>query len=352
MKSLIHNASNSAMKKAFGEGIFYKHAVVKYRNFLAWINRLTSRKSARYFDFLQVDNASFPDVFYCHEHYYQNSLYGIAPTLRCYAKYDHKICACIEHGVYFGDYINSKEVTNNELSGIITFSQTRKEHIQVAKDVDVYPIGPYIQYSKCLLSDKEIENTKKQFGKTLIAFPSHSVTGSKTDYDINKFISELLAIKEKEHFNTVLINLYYTDIINGSAEIYCSNGFRVTSAGNRFDPLFLARLRTLIELSDFSISNSCGTHVGYCVALGVPHAIFQQNTSFIIDSSAELINQNNSNLRHQEIEEVLNAFPYCISSEITENQKNVCEKYWGLGIKQSPKEMNQLLAKLSTQFNN
>ena len=44
-------------------------------------------------------------------------------------------------------------------------------------------------------------------------------------------------------------------------------------AGHAYDPHFLDRLRTLIELSDITLSNNLGTHIGYCVSLGKPHWI-------------------------------------------------------------------------------
>ena len=70
--------------------------------------------------------------------------------------------------------------------------------------------------------------------------------------------------------------LYYQDILNGDAAIFEDAGFVVVTCGYREDCHFLERQRTLIKLADFTMSNSIGTHVGYCVYMGKPHYSFKQ----------------------------------------------------------------------------
>lgn len=47
----------------------------------------------------------------------------------------------------------------------------------------------------------------------------------------------------------------------------------MTTAGHQLDINFLNRLKTIILLSDYTCSNSIGTHTGYCVYLGKPHLV-------------------------------------------------------------------------------
>ena len=56
----------------------------------------------------------------------------------------------------------------------------------------------------------------------------------------------------------------------------------VVTAGYIMDPLFLSRLKSIIQLSDLTMSNNVGTHLGYCIYLNKPHWIVRQkigNTS-------------------------------------------------------------------------
>lgn len=84
-----------------------------------------------------------------------------------------------------------------------------------------------------------------------------------------------------------LIYLYWKDAVLGKDKEYMDNGFTIVTAGYQSDFRFLKRLKTFIKLSDFTMSNAVGTHVGYCVVLDKPHYIFSQKISYKSDLNAD-----------------------------------------------------------------
>ena len=101
--------------------------------------------------------------FFCYELYMGNFFYGTGYSLKMYSNYKKPIKACIEHGIYFGDFINKDEVLRSGYSTVITFGDSRKDVILRHKnDKNVICIGPYIHYVDSILEDSEIENIRRK----------------------------------------------------------------------------------------------------------------------------------------------------------------------------------------------
>ena len=162
---------------------------------------------------------------------------------------------------HFGEYVNQSETDKSELPALFTLSPYRLEQIRKASSVPVCIVGPYIAYSKDYLDNKSIEHSGSAW-KTILAIPSHSVRGGTVSYDYKDFINEIRRVKNAINAQTILVMLYYQDILNGDAAIFEDAGFVVVTCGYREDCHFLERQRTLIKLADFTMSNSIGTHVG------------------------------------------------------------------------------------------
>lgn len=82
------------------------------------------------------------------------------------------------------------------------------------------------------------------------------------------------------------------------------------------------RQRDLIELADMTISNSIGTHIGYCICLGTPHYLFAQK----IDWAGGIKEQDRITLSTRV--ELYNAFG-SRRPIITPQQIEIVKKYWG-----------------------
>ena len=61
----------------------------------------------------------------------------------------------------------------------------------------VIAIGPYIHYAECMLNSEEMNSLKKELGKTLLFFPTHTCCEGGLEYEIHCMIDELLELKEK-----------------------------------------------------------------------------------------------------------------------------------------------------------
>ena len=111
----------------------------------------------------------------------------------------------------------------------------------------------------------------------------------------------------------------------------------------REDCLFLSRLRSLISISDLTMSNSVGTHVGYCVYMGKPHYVYGQAKLFSADSAsdeAEFINPY-ADTASSEKQIVASAF---MGEETSDNAiTEICDYFWGFKNVLSRSEMSELL---------
>lgn len=343
--SQIRNAINHAMKTFFRDESMRKKTVESYYAWrLSRINRsspLATHLASDLIDWRKTLSFRFS----CSRGVYRgNSFYGAASAMETYAHAQSSMKACIEHGVYFGDYVNEAELDGSGLPCLVTFGEVRREHIKSHSDVPVAMVGPYISYSERYLDDEEHGALKNKLGKTLLVFPSHSIDRVKVEYETNALIEGINSVAKKCDVESILVCLYYRDLLNGHAKEYEEAGYTVVTAGYREDPLFLSRLKTLIQLADISMSNSVGTHVGYCVYLGTPHYILPQEKYFASASSADKREISNSFDKASVHEKTEIEHAFSIPAELlTMEQKAVCDKYWGFSHVLSRDEMLRLI---------
>jgi len=282
---------------------------------------------------------SYDDIFP------ENNLYGMSRTLNNYAGFQHlhhRSHCYIEHGLFFGDYISSYTYRYSKLRTVLTFSDYREKILRtntfINDNLQIVKIGPYIQYAQPLLSSEEIKKSKETIGKTLLVFPSHSLPGETVSYDDQMLLNRVEEVKQNLGFDSVIVCLYWKDIQNGYLINECNNrGFTIVTAGHRYDPLFLNRLRTIIELSDYTMSNDIGTNLGYCICLKKPHYVFNQQIGFK-EGMESFINREYKGREHilksaNEIKDYLTHLFCEPESTITLLQMDAVKEYWGDGIK-------------------
>lgn len=226
------------------------------------------------FDYIELSNKNIKDFSF---NILQDN-YGIAYILRKYTNYRKSILHSIEHGFYLGDFILEDEIKTKK---IVTFSEERKKIILSKSTIKVENIGPYILYAKSFYSQEELKKIKNRYGKILLVFPMHSTDNLDYDYSVSSFIEVIN--KLKKDFDNVFICLFYADINKGIYKKYLDEKYIIVTAGHRFDRKFLERLKSIILLSDYSISNSFGTHAIYATALNKPHTILFQDTNIEIN---------------------------------------------------------------------
>lgn len=277
--------------------------------------------------------------------YRGNCFYGAARWMQEYAGTKNSVKACIEHGVYFGNYVNDRELDGSCLPALITYGPARMNHVKDVSKTPVCMVGPYIAYAPDYLSGAEATKIKSKLGRTLLVFPSHSVDRVKVEFEMKGLFDAINRMVNEYGIDTVLISLYYRDLLDGAADPYEALGYTVVSSGYREDSLFLPRQRSLIKLADYTMSNNVGTHVGYCAYLGKPHWVYGQEKRYRAVSAVDASEFDNPyvDLQAKEKGEVEQAFAK-LSEEVTNQQRSVCERYWGFGKVKTPSEMSRILS--------
>jgi hypothetical protein len=191
-----------------------------------------------------------------------------------------------EHGFIFSSFVSDYYTPKNI---VLTFSDYREELLKArySNNLKIVKIGPFIHYADSILSSEKTKNIKNKLGKTLLVFPFHSIDGVLSSFDTDSFIERIEEYKTKNNFETVMVCLYWKDIQIGRAEEYVQRGYKVTTAGHINDIYFLNRLRTIIELADFVISNEVGTYIGYCLCLKKEIRLINQKSGFVVEQGEE-----------------------------------------------------------------
>lgn len=338
---LIRNRVKSLSKHIIRNELIRKKLIVDYYRIRAAISNLGKKKPERTAEELLSWRKTLGlKVEFSSESYRGNVLYGVGRCLREYSDRTAPLKACIEHGLYRKGYYDKNELDESGFPLVVTFGSRREECIRALSKKPVRKIGPYILYATPYLDEHEMLRAKEQLGKTLLVFPVHSIEYAKSVFDLEEFIGGIKATARMFGVETILVSLYYRDILQGAVEGYEKAGFEVVTNGYREDSLFIRRQRALIELSDYTMSNGVGTHVGYCIALGKPHFIFEQKHDW---------DEEEHPITGTPVVDVYEYDPDSISGffsepvdEITREQYSVVSEYWGIEEILSEKEMGEL----------
>lgn len=251
----------------------------------------------------------------------------------------------IQHGIIFfpSNWEDMKKDAINLMWSKIVASDFNKKY----SCNRAIPIGCPFFYSDFLLTESEIKKERLRLGTNLLAFPMHSTHWTTTKFNKKSFIQ--LLKEQKKIFNSVRVCLYWKDIQNGEAELYLREGFECVSCGHIFDPYFLPRLKSLIRISDATISNSLGSQAGYSIFMNKPHwivpdpyEVLEEGPRSAYDTVLKVINDfdNNPSLSY-----IKTAFLNNSTYQITNLQKKIVDDYWGVANIKSKEEICNILLK-------
>lgn len=314
---------------------------IRYHGFKCEVER---RAKLDIFDYKEI--AQFlPKCYY--EPLTDNNCFGIGWSIRQYVGSKKTyINALAEHGYFFGTYVQDMEKITYAHK-LLTFGDVRKEHIEaVIKDKEICPIGPYVHYAPDYYDEKRFAEEKAKLGKTLLVFFSHSGTGESVSFDLDALIEKINSIKSG--FKTVVVSLFWSDINPDIEKRLLGEGYKIFSSGHRYDYYFLSRQKTMIKLADVTMSNSTGTHLAYCSYLNKPHWIVRQviqvkavnakgegNRAIAKTMAKDPVNVKENNDMYEAFAEY--------SEVLTEEQKRICDKYFGLSHVRSIEEMKDII---------
>ncbi len=314
---------------------------VRYPSFKQEVER---RAKLNLFDYKEIAQP-LPKCYY--EPCTDNNSFGIGWSIRHYVESNKKyINALVEHGYFFGTYVQDVEKITFAKK-LLTFSDVRKTHIEaVVKEKEVYQIGPYVHYAPDYYDEARFDDEKKRLGRTLLVFFSHSGTGEIVNFDLDVLIEKINSIRK--NFQTVVISLFWSDINTEIVKILKDEGYLIFSSGHRYDYYFLSRLKTMIKLSDVTMSNFVSTHIAYCSYLNKPHWIIRQEikTKALSKKGAANVAMGKAIgedvVSQKEMEELYNVFSD-YSDKLTDEQKGICDKYFGISYIRTKDEMTNIL---------
>ena len=302
---------------------------------------LKSIKKVPYYD---IDNMNLKIVeLITSEYVKQNDFYRNAYWIKKYCGMDvhDYIPAAIEHACYMGEDYYCDADLNHDYKSIITLSDKRENVLKRHTDKRIFKIGPGIAYSDFFDSLEKMEIIKKEYGKTLLVFPSHSTDFVLMEYDFDLFLEEIRKIAI--NFDTVNICLHYSDLLNGNYKIYKDAGFNLVSAGHMYDKWFLPRLKELLYCCDLIMSNDVGSYVGQGALLGKGSFLYKQE--YFIKSNEEYIEE--YRMRKKDIT-YNNLFSLFSNPDgiITKKQFKMIDYVWGISYIKSKEELRELLKQL------
>jgi len=290
---------------------------------------------------------SYAFMFTTPELHKSNDWYGHASILKQYSHLppDYKLKTVIEHGLFFGNYIWTQDIYN-KFPYIFTFGTQRIQNLQKMTNKKIIPIGPYIYYAKPFFSKQQTEKERQRLGKNLLVFPIHSTGDSRVNFDFDSYCKEIMKIGSK--FQTIRICIYWKDVQNDILKKYKKYPFELVTAGHIFDPMFLPRIKSLIDISSSTASNSVGTHIGYSIYMKKPHYLYKQKLKYsggTIEVKRCLDIEKTSDYSHIE-----NAF-LDYRDSISDHQKNIVNMYWGLDQIKTRGELRQIFDEAERLYN-
>lgn len=288
----------------------FKKAVLEYKAFVKKRNR----------------------VFSTAQYGVEGLLYGHRKAFFEYAGYeqqkDKRFCLpYFEHGINWQEqYL--KTYSHNMLHSFVFQGPYKNQMLN--KECPwhpVYNIGPYVCYAKSYYPQDKIQEMKRSYGKTLLLYPLHTCEGATADVDRKEFV-RLTMDKFKNQCSTIMISVYWNDVDDPLYDAFQAEGAMLVSAGYRQDQNFIRRLRSMVELSDFTAGNHIGTHIGYCMALEKPHVIFNMNAQ--VNESFRILSEKEEKTYNNTLQAFYSAFGSLTPNETEKQlQERLFEKFWG-----------------------
>ena len=280
-----------------------------------------------------------------------NGVYGHSHVLLDYIgeNADKSCLTCpIEHGLTIANKFLTATEHTNASNYIITNSLYNKMKINAISKKKVIVIGPYIAYANLICSFDELMECKKKNGRTLLVFPSHGIQGFEPKFDILRFINEIE--KVRKDFKTVIVCMYFHDVLCNYHKPYEKRGYKVACAGNGQNTHFLEKLKTIIQLSDAVIANSYTT--------GLQYAIYMKKPVYVVDNlnfKWENKSYNNVDKMDQDLCEIDNLkkfYELCGNPDFTGLNEQIAWGKYMFGIEEvkNKEELKSLLCPVIRRF--
>lgn len=197
---------------------------------------------------------------------WSSEIYGFGKLIREYGYYPKSLPLYIstDHGPGQHDFPNSKELQSKMPVHFYHSPRLVKIWPRYSKRPCYSLYSPYVFYRK-----KNVRRNKD--AKGTIAFPTHSTHFIDINFDVDKYIDQLLALPEE--YKPVSVCMYFLDVQKGLHKPFFKRRIPVYSAGHWFHPDFVENFYNIINRFRYATSDSCGSYLFYAVDLGLPFFI-------------------------------------------------------------------------------
>ena len=314
------------------------------------------------FQHYKTENLEFTDIYKLSEPIkklekgkWLPDIYFIEKTLKEYAgvPVDYEIKAFIEHGVQLSNVTEGGFQVHPSQPSIVSSSFRVSVIEGVPGNNGAYAVGPYIAYAKSALSNSELRAEKERLGRNLLVFPAHSIRGLMQVYDVDEFCEKIKDVAKG--YDSVRVCLYWKDVLLGIAEKYKNYGFEVVTAGHYYDPMFMPRLKSIIQTSTMTMSNDLGSYVGYSIYLNKPHLFLKSELEVekivtdgeeFAESQLKAYREVDNKIKNEADIDLMVRLLSKNQEFITEDQYNLLNKYWGFDQVKTPKQLRKLILEI------
>lgn len=187
----------------------------------------------------------------------------------------------------------------------------------------------FMAYVRGNYSSARIRRLKKKFGKTLLIIPTHSTHHVADTFDQSVLIKETERIKRDYRYETVMVCMYWKDILLNRHLPYQKAGYKIVTAGHIYDENFLCRLKSILQLSDMIITNDTGSHIGYAIFENRPVYMYRvKSDNIALDDEVDITIYQYSEKRTRFSDRFLELFGTYLE-EITDEQREFIRAHWG-----------------------
>lgn len=271
----------------------------------------------------------------------ENTLYGYAREVMKYAGIDKKdifYMPLLEHGISYNGVL---ELSRYNIHKPYFFQGRSCENQwkRISKK-NAYYIGPFIHYASSYYNKIELQSIKKKIGRAALVFLPHSVEFDTFTIHIDDIINKYINHNNLS-VDSVLVCVYYNDLSKELIQsIAARDNFKLVCAGFKLDPLFVCRLKSILEMSDICFFNSFSTSIGYA---------FYLNKQILPDINEDEKKRFQSVYGDQGLVQ-LEAFEKCFLSSNEKAKYEFIDKFWGISEIKSSSQIRSFFDKSKKQM--
>lgn len=277
-----------------------------------------------------------------------NAFYGHSHILKEYVEFpvEQYLKAGIQHGMYFGKAYFKPEAET--FPYYFTWGRGVTSNLEALIDNQIREIGSPYFYAKEFLAEQDILSEKNRLGPNILFFPAHSTHTSKLTFNVENTIREI-RFKYGSRYK-IRACLYWKDCNQELISRYSSLGVECVTAGHIFDPAFYPRLKSLLRICDFTMSNDIGSFIGYSVYHGMRHELVKSDLTLdsdIGESRSKTYAQFNEDINYSKLVLYLNQG----FERNRESIEAICSKYFGYDCIKEKDELLFLIKQAENLYN-